>query len=285
MSEQALDLRRSLHVAWRHKTIVGIVAALGFLLGAGYASIHPSMLTARTLVVLPQNTPNMATEVVVAGSDPVLNGAMQGLPPGTTIITLRNTVQARSVTPTVISFTARARTAAVAEATANAVAASYLAYIGSSTSPVGHVAGRVLSPAVIAVGTSPVVHLLSAGLIGAIAGTVVGIIVVLATRRNDRALRERDQIANAIGVPSRVLALSGAGKRQRQRHRRRHLTQRDFPLLRQGSARSRSATGRIRRLSGHPHHPGHRSAGRRKHRGRPADRVLRPAARRGATAC
>jgi len=34
--------------AWRHKTIVGIVAALGFLLGAGYASIHPSMLTART---------------------------------------------------------------------------------------------------------------------------------------------------------------------------------------------------------------------------------------------
>jgi len=35
MSEQALDLRRSLHVAWRHKTIVGIVAALGFLLGPG----------------------------------------------------------------------------------------------------------------------------------------------------------------------------------------------------------------------------------------------------------
>jgi LPS O-antigen subunit length determinant protein (WzzB/FepE family) len=61
MSEQALDLRRSLHVAWRHKIIVGIVAALGFLLGAGYASIHPSMLTAKTLVVLPQNTPNMAT--------------------------------------------------------------------------------------------------------------------------------------------------------------------------------------------------------------------------------
>ena len=89
MSEQALDLRRSLHVAWRHKTIVGIVAALGFLLGAGYASIHPSMLTAKTLVVLPQNTTNMATEVVVAGSDPVLNGAIGSLPPGTTLITLR----------------------------------------------------------------------------------------------------------------------------------------------------------------------------------------------------
>jgi capsular polysaccharide biosynthesis protein len=201
MSEQALDLRRSLRVAWRHKTIVGIAAALGFLLGAGYASIHPSMLTARTLVVLPQNTPNMATEVVVAGSDPVLNGAMQSLPPGTTLIALRNTVQVKSVTSAVLSFTAKERTAAVAEATANAVAASYLAFVGSSSSPVGHVAGRILSPAVTATGTSPVVHLLSAGLLGAIVGTLVGIIVALATRRNDRALRERDQIANSIGVP------------------------------------------------------------------------------------
>jgi capsular polysaccharide biosynthesis protein len=201
MSEQALDLRRSLHVAWRHKTIVGIVAALGFLLGVGYASIHPSMLTARTLVVLPQNTPNMATEVVVAGSDPVLNGAIGSLPPGTTLIALRNTVQVKSVTSTVLSFTAKERSPAVAEATANAVAGSYLALVGSSSSPVGHVAGRVLSPAVTAAGTSPVVHLLSAGLLGAVAGTLIGIIVALATRRNDRALRERDQIANSIGVP------------------------------------------------------------------------------------
>jgi len=201
MSEQALDLRRSLRVAWRHKTIVGIVAALGFLLGAGYASIHPSMLTAKALVVLPQNTPNMPTEVVVAGSDPVLNGAIQSLPPGATLANLHNTVQVKSVTSTVLSFAARAPTAALAEATANAVAASYLAYVGSSTSPVGHVAGRVLAPAVTATGTSPVAHLLSAGLIGAIVGTLVGIIVALATHRNDRTLRERDQIANSIGVP------------------------------------------------------------------------------------
>ena len=38
-------------------------------------------------------------------------------------------------------------------------------------------------------------------MIGAIAGTLIGIIVALATRRNDRALRERDEIANSIGVP------------------------------------------------------------------------------------
>src|SRR4051794_31982723 len=201
MSEQGLNLRRSLHIAWRYKIIVAIMAAFGFLLGAGYASIHPSMLSAKTLVVLPQNTPNMATEVVVAGSDPVLNSAIQSLPAGTTLAKLRTTVQVKSVTSTVLSFTAKARTAAAAEATANAVAASYLAYVGSSTSPVGHVAGRVLAPAVSATGSSPIAHLLSTGLILAIAGLVIGVIVVLATRRRDRTLRERDQIANSIGVP------------------------------------------------------------------------------------
>jgi capsular polysaccharide biosynthesis protein len=201
MSEQGLDLRRSLHIAWRYKTVVAIVAAFGFLLGAGYASIHPSMLSAKTLVVLPQNTPNMATEVVVAGSDPVLNSAIQSLPAGTTLVNLRSTVQVRSVTSTVISISAKARTAAAAVATANAVAASYLAYVGSSTSPVGHVAGRVLAPAVSATGSSPIAHLLTTGLILAIVGIVIGVIAVLATRRRDRTLRERDEIANSIGVP------------------------------------------------------------------------------------
>jgi capsular polysaccharide biosynthesis protein len=201
MSEQALDLRRSAAIAWRYKTIVAIVAAFGFLLGAGYASIHPAMLSAKTLVVLPQNTPNMGTEVVVAGSDPVLNSAIQSLPAGTTLVKLRTAVQVKTVTSTVISISAKARTAAAAVAIANAVAASYLAYVGSSTSPVGHVAGRVLAPAVTATGSSPIAHLLTTGLILAIVGMVIGVIVVLATRRRDRTLRERDEIANSIGVP------------------------------------------------------------------------------------
>jgi capsular polysaccharide biosynthesis protein len=201
MSEQGLDLKRSLRLAWRHKTIVGIVAALGLLLGVGYAALHPSMLTSKTLVVLPRNTPNMATEVVVAGSDPVLTGALPSLPQGTTLTALRNQVHVRSVTSTILSFSATGKTAAAAEAAANAVAGSYLAYVGSASSPVGHIAGRVLQPATTAAGTSPLAHLLSAGLIGVIVGTLIGIIVALAVRRNERTLRERDQIANSIGVP------------------------------------------------------------------------------------
>ena len=201
MSEQGLDLKRSLRLAWRHKTIVGIVAALGLLLGAGYATLHPSMLTSKTLVVLPANTPNMATEVVVAGSDPVLTGALPSLPRRTTLSELRDQVKVRSVTSTILSFSATGPSAAVARATANGVAASYLVYVGSASSPVGHIAGRVLQSATTTAGTSPLVHQLSAGLVGAIVGTLIGIIVALAARRNDRTLRERDQIANSIGVP------------------------------------------------------------------------------------
>jgi hypothetical protein len=40
MSEQTLDLKKSVRIAWRHKTIVGIVAALGLLIGAGFEQDH-----------------------------------------------------------------------------------------------------------------------------------------------------------------------------------------------------------------------------------------------------
>ena len=102
MSEQTLDLRKSLWIAWRHKTIVGIVAALGLLIGAGYATLHPVMLDSKAVVVLPQSTPNMATEVVVASSDPVLQGALPSLGPGMTLTQLRSflaVVRSGSVAP------------------------------------------------------------------------------------------------------------------------------------------------------------------------------------------
>ena len=201
MSEQTLDLRKSLWIAWRHKTIVCIAAALGLLIGAGYATLHPVMLNSKAVVVLPQSTPNMATEVVVASSDPVLQGALPSLGPGMTLTQLRSQLQVKSMTSTIIGFTGKAKTATQAEAIANAVAGSYIEYVASSSSPVGHVAARVLDPATTATGTSPLAHLLSAGLIGALAGALVGVIVALAARRKDRSLRERDQIANSIGLP------------------------------------------------------------------------------------
>ena len=45
------------------------------------------------------------------------------------------------------------------------------------------------------------VRLLITGGLGALLGALIGAIVVLAIGRNDRRLRERDEIADAIGVP------------------------------------------------------------------------------------
>src|SRR5690348_8505961 len=92
MSQQGLDLRRSVKVVRRHRILMGIVVALGLLVGGGYAATHRPMLTSTALVVLPQSTassqaasngstgqsavsPYTATQTVIAGSNPVLSAA------------------------------------------------------------------------------------------------------------------------------------------------------------------------------------------------------------------
>ena len=82
MSEQALDLRRSLQIVRRHKIIVGVCAALGLLAGAGYTLLNPPMLASNALVALPPSTHDMATQVVIASSDHVLTVALRQHPPG-----------------------------------------------------------------------------------------------------------------------------------------------------------------------------------------------------------
>ena len=56
MSEQALDLRRSVRIVRRHKILVGMVLALGLVAGGAYAELHPPTLTSTALVLLPQNS-------------------------------------------------------------------------------------------------------------------------------------------------------------------------------------------------------------------------------------
>ena len=55
MSQQALDLRRSIQIVRRHKLLVGIMVALGLLAGGAYAVLHPPMVTSTALVLLPQS--------------------------------------------------------------------------------------------------------------------------------------------------------------------------------------------------------------------------------------
>lgn len=215
MSERALDLRRSVQIVRRHKVLVCVVMVLGFLAGGAYAVLNPPVLTSAALIVLPQSafssqaaqsgsgtiSPFTATQAVIADSYPVLSGALPNVRPAMSLNKLRSEVQVNSLTSYIISVSATSKAAADAEATANAVANSYIAYVNSPSSPTGRVAARVLQPATSATGTKPLEAIFVTGLIGALAGALIGIIMALTISRNDRRLRQRDEIASSIGIP------------------------------------------------------------------------------------
>jgi capsular polysaccharide biosynthesis protein len=215
MSERALDLRRSVQIVRRHKLLVAGLIVLGFLAGGAYAVLKPPLLTSTALVVLPQSalnaqaaqsgagtiSPFTATQAVVADSYPVLSGALPNARPAMSLNELRSEVQVTSLTSYIISVSATNKLAADAEATANAVANSYISYANSSSNPTGQVAARVLQPATDATGTKLLETIIVTGLIGGVAGALIGVVIALAISRNDRRLRQRDEIASSIGVP------------------------------------------------------------------------------------
>ena len=221
MSEQALNLRRSVHNLRRHRILIGSATALGLLLGSAYSVQHPPMLTSTALVVLPAAVqsagaatgpgagaattggpdPYMATQIVIAGSDPVLSGALPHVSPAVSLQALRTKIQVTSPATGILSISAKGRTAAQAEAIANAVAGSYTAYVGSRTSLAGLVSAHVLDSAGSASGTAAVKQMVVNALIGAILGALIGIIVAFVIGHRDRRLRECDEIAGSIGIP------------------------------------------------------------------------------------
>jgi capsular polysaccharide biosynthesis protein len=215
MSQQPMDVRRSIHVVRRHRKLFAAMVVLGLLIGAGYAVVKPPMLTSTALVVLPQATPagstssttannagtDIPTQIVVADSTPVLTAALPHVSPAMTLQQLQNKVQVKSLTGSIISISATGKTAAQAETTANAVAHSYISYVGTKSSPVGRVPARILESATTATGSKLPERVAIFGLLGALAGALVGFVISLALGRNDRKLRQRDSIANSIGIP------------------------------------------------------------------------------------
>ena len=229
MSEQALDLRRSAQIVRRHKIVVSIFAVLGLLAGVGWALHRPPMLSSQALVnvVLPQSeqaaaaaqagatsiNPALATQMVIAGSTPVLESALRRIDPPMSLETLQSQVQVTNVPSTdILTIRAEGKTAAQAEDTANAVAKSYVATTQNNRG--GQVQASVLEPANSASEPSLLSRLPTIGILGALLGALIGAIVVLALNRRDRRLRKRDEIADSIGVPVlasiRVVHPSGA---------------------------------------------------------------------------
>ena len=154
MDQQPMNLRRAAKVTRRYKVLIGAIALVGLIVGAGYAVINPPKLTSQALLVIPLPTPNIATQVVIAGSAPVLTGALPKLGSGETLQSLQEKVKVSQVTPNAISVTAKDNSAAAAVQDANAVAASYVAFITSGKSPFASVVPHILVSATSATGMS-----------------------------------------------------------------------------------------------------------------------------------
>jgi capsular polysaccharide biosynthesis protein len=223
MSQQALDLRRSVQIVRRHKRLFGALVVLGLLIGAGYSVVKPPVLTSAALVLLPQSLAqseqasssgatsglNIATQVVIASSDSVLANALPHVSPQMSLQALQSKIRVDNVAGSILSISATGATADEAETTANAVANSYIAYVTSPTSPVGQVSARTLESAASATGSKLPEQVVIYALLGVLGGALVGFVVSLAIGRNQRRLVERDAIASSIGAP--VLASIPAG--------------------------------------------------------------------------
>jgi capsular polysaccharide biosynthesis protein len=223
MSQETLDLRRSIRIVRRHKLLVGVAVTVGCLAGAGYAVLQPSMVTSTALVLLSPSgqaaqsaaavagnggpDPYTQTQEVIAKSSPVLLGALPHIHPAMSINELnelRNDITIGSQTPFIISVSVQAKDAADAAANADAIARSYVAYIGASNNPGGAVQAQLLQSAPRGTGSGLIKKAVTYtifALLGALFGAIIGIIIALAVDRSDRRLRSRDEIANSIGVP------------------------------------------------------------------------------------
>jgi hypothetical protein len=183
MSQSAPDLRSSRQIFRRYGILVGAAVAASLLAGVVTAAFSAATVTSTALVALPATTLTAAAAVPIADSDPVLAGALPRLSPGTSLATVRGEVQVRSPRPDVLSVSARAGTAAQAEATANAVAESYIGYAGSAGSPAGHMPAVMLQPATSGTGAAGLLRLLVGALLGVASGVLTGVIAALAYRR------------------------------------------------------------------------------------------------------
>ena len=183
MSQSVPDLRSSRQTSRRSGILVGAAVAASLLAGVVTAAFSPAMVTSTALVALPATTLTSAAAVPIADSDAVLAGALPGLSAGTSLATVRGEVQVTSPRVNVLSVTARAGSAAQAEATANAVAESYIGYAGSAGNPAGHIPALMLQPAMSGSGSAGLMRLLVGALLGVASGVLTGVIAALAYRR------------------------------------------------------------------------------------------------------
>jgi capsular polysaccharide biosynthesis protein len=189
---------------------------VGLAIGAAYVIVRPPVLTSSALVVIPQAPASSSTsdsggssesggfintQVVIATSDAVLSGALPHISPVVSFGTLQADTQAKNVTDNILSITATGKSSADAEAKANAVANSYVAYVNKPSSPGGQIHAQLLESATTTTGLPLSERILIFSLLGGVGGVLVGFFISFIISHNDRRLVGRDAVANSIGVP------------------------------------------------------------------------------------
>ena len=147
MNEQPLNLRASLQEIWRCRLLVIVVAALCGLGGLMYGLLRPANETAVALVLLPPSTASASgnsgnsgnsgaagngidTDAVIARSTPVLAAAGAKVSPPLGALGVKRLVTVTPLSGQILQIQAQAPASRYAAQLANAVAASYVDYIG-----------------------------------------------------------------------------------------------------------------------------------------------------------
>src|SRR5271163_4359266 len=74
MSQQGLDLSRSVQIVRRHRILLAVMVVIGILAGCAYAVLFPAKLTGTALVVLPQTAQSAAAAAAETGTGPNADG-------------------------------------------------------------------------------------------------------------------------------------------------------------------------------------------------------------------
>lgn len=221
MSGQELDVKRAWRAIRRHRRAVAACALAGLAAGATVGALVQPLYTATSFIVLPPpsvaasdsatsitpstSTHSIDTYVLIARSEPVLTSAGRDLDPPLDIETTRDLVEVTAATDDVIEIQAKGTSEDRAVTLTNAVAESYLGFVTTEQNlpaDIGNrIGARILQEATNARGGNPVVHYGMYGMLGLAAGTLLGLMGVLAVARGSRRLRLRDEVANAVGIP------------------------------------------------------------------------------------
>jgi capsular polysaccharide biosynthesis protein len=148
VTEQPLNLRASLREIRRRRRLIIVVAALCGIAGLAYGVFAPAKETAVALVLLPPTTPSNAassgntgntgaagnsidTNALIAKSTPVLAAAGAKVAPPLGASGVKKLVTVTPLSGEILQIQAQDRASTYAVKLANAVAASYVTYIGN----------------------------------------------------------------------------------------------------------------------------------------------------------